>query len=252
MEGHDALADMIVEREAKSRGLSERESLPLAFFLDWSSAFDSGLLLLQFEPLALQLFLHLSVSCVKLFLTLLQFRLLFCHLLLEDHLHFGLHLGKLLLVERTLFLLLHCRVDLLEDAGVLGDTHLNELVCSVVLVEVVVGVLLELFHVCANEHLSEFHEVAVLLVVDLDDTPRVLTTAHLTAIGVCDLIVRTNNGERDLGHYLLVLGDGLFVIKLVARTLENLDIVVLDVCQNLQIIRMLRDLTVQICYLLSP
>jgi hypothetical protein len=95
-------------------------------------------------------------------------------------------------------------------------------------------VLLELLHVGADEHLAELDKVAVLLVVHLDDTPGVATAADLAAVGVGDLVIGTDNSEGDLGHDLVVLGDGLLVIELVAGALENLDLVVLDVCENLQ------------------
>jgi hypothetical protein len=94
-------------------------------------------------------------------------------------------------------------------------------------------VLLELFHVSADQHLAQFDKVAVFLVVDLNDTPRIATTAHFTAICCGDLGVGTNNGERNFGHNLLVLGNGLLVVKLVAGSLKDLNRMVLDICKNL-------------------
>lgn len=214
--------------------LAEREALSLALLLDRPATFETGLLLVQLHPLPLQLVLHLAVPRVEFVLALFQLALLLGHLLLEDHLHLGLHLGELLLVQGALLLLLDRRVDLLEHAGVLGDTHLGELVGAVVLVEGVVGVLLELLHVGADQHLAQLDEVAVLLVVDLDHAPGVATTADFTAVGRCHLRVGANDGEGDLGHDLLVLGDGLLVIQLVARTLEDLDGVVLDIGKDLE------------------
>lgn len=231
--GMRRIADM-GRKFAASRGLSERETLPLAFLLDRPSALDSRLLLLKLQSLAFQLLLHLSVSGVQLFFALLQLGLLLGHLLLEDHLHLCLHLGELLLVESTLLLLLDSRVDLLENTRVLRDAHLDELVCSVVLVEGVVGVLLEFLHVRSDEHLAEFDEVAVLLIVDLDDTPWVLTTSDLASVGIGNLIGGTNDSEGDLGHDLIVLGNSLLVVELVAGAFKDLDVVVLDVRQDLQ------------------
>ncbi len=173
------------------------------------------------------------MTSVQLFFALLELGLLLRDLLLEDHLHLGLHLGELLLVQGALLLLLDGRVDLLEDAGILGDTHSDELVRSVVLVEGIVGMLLELLHVGADEHLAKLHEVAVLLVVDLNDTPGVTTAANLAPVGVCDLVVGADNGERNLGQDLVVLGDGLIVIELVPGALEDLNLVVLDVGKDL-------------------
>ena len=136
-------------------------------------------------------------------------------------------------MESALLLLLDGGVDLLEYAGVLGHTHGGKLVRTVVLVQVVVGVLLELLHVCPDEHLSELDEVAVLLVIDLDDAPGVAATADLAPIGVHNLVVGADNREGDLRHDLVVLGDGLLVVQFVARALENLNTVVLDIGEDL-------------------
>jgi hypothetical protein len=173
------------------------------------------------------------VSSIEFVFALFELAFLLGNLLLEDHLHLGLHLGELLLVESALLLLLDGRVDLLEHAGVLGNTHLGELVRAVVLVEEVVGVLLELLHVGADQHLAQLDEVAVLLVVDLDDTPGVATTTDTAAVGGGDLGVGTNDGEGNLGHDLLVLGNSLLIVKLVAGTLEDLDGVVLNIGKDL-------------------
>jgi hypothetical protein len=74
----------------------------------------------------------------------------------------------------------------------------------------------------------------VLLVVDLDDTPGVATATDLAAIGSGDLGVGTDNSEGNLGHDLLVLGNGLLIVELVAGTLEDLDGVVLDIGKDLK------------------
>ncbi|KAI3475748.1 hypothetical protein L1887_62826 [Cichorium endivia] len=201
--------------------------------VDGPAALDAGLLLLELLALAVELLLHLAVAGVELLLALLQLALLLRHLLLEDHLHLELHLGQLLLVQRALLLLLDGRVDLLEDAGVLRDAHGGELVGAVVLVQEVVGVLLELLHVRADEHLAQLDEVAVLLVVDLDDAPGVAAAADLATFGGGDLGVGADDSEGNLGHDLGVLGNGLLVVELVAGALENLDVVVLNVAEDL-------------------
>lgn len=87
---------------------------------------------------------------------------------------------------------------------------------------------------CADEHLAEFDEVAVLLVVNLNDTPGVATSADLAAIGASDLGSSSDNCERNLGQDLVVLGNRLVVIELVTRTLEDLDVVVLDIRKDLR------------------
>ena len=174
------------------------------------------------------------MSGVEFVFALFELAFFFGDLLLEDHLHLGLHLGELLLVQGALLFLLDGGVDLLENAGVLGNTHEGELVGTVVLVQEVVGVLLELLHVGADEHLAQLDEVAVLLVVDLDNTPGVATATDLAAVGGSHFGVGTNHGEGDLGHDLLVLGNGLFVVELVAGALEDLNVVLLDVGEDLE------------------
>lgn len=74
----------------------------------------------------------------------------------------------------------------------------------------------------------------MLFVVDLNDTPWVAAATNLAPVGVGDLIGGTNNGEWNLRENLVVLGNRLFIIKLVTGTLEDLDLVELDIGQNLK------------------
>lgn len=173
------------------------------------------------------------MSGVQFVFALFELAFLFGNLLLEDHLHFGFHLGELLFVEGTLLLLLDSGVDLLEHAGVLSNTHLGELVGAVVLVQEVVGVLLELLHVGTDQHLAQLDKVTVLLIVDLNGTPGVATATNLTAVGSSDLRVGTNNSEGNLGHDLIVLSNSLLVVELVTGSLEDMDRVVLDIGSDL-------------------
>lgn len=145
-------------------------------------------------------------------------------------------------------------LDLLEDRVVLGDAHAEELVAPVVFVEHLVRVLLELLHVGPDEHLPELDKVAVLLVVDLDGAPGVLSAADLAPVGRLDLSVRPYNRKRDLAlpiggvfsrtatgsrlgtgtdHDLLVFRNRLLVLFVVPRRLVDLDLVKGDVRQNL-------------------
>lgn len=213
--------------------LTKGETLPLALLFQRPAGFDACLLLLELCSLSVELVLHLLVTSVELLFALSQLALLLVDLLLEDHLHLHLHLLELLLVQRALLLLLDRRVDLLEHAGVLLDTHCCELLRAVVLVENVVGVLLELFHMSADKHLSELDEIAMLLVVDFNDTPWHSATADLAAISCDNLVIRTDNGKGNLGHDLLVLGNGLLVIELVPGPFEDLDLVVGDIGEDL-------------------
>lgn len=113
--------------------------------------------------------------------------------------------------------------------------------------------LTELFHVCAHEHLAKLHKVAVILVVNLDHTPRIRSAAHAPPVGGVYFLVRPNYGERNLGlcnviivsridmnskqaatySNLFILGDCLFVLIIIDRCLEDLDVVVSDVVEHL-------------------
>jgi len=186
------------------------------------------------------------VASIKLFLGLLELGLLFLNLLLEDHLHLGLHLGKFGLVQSPLFLQPRGRaretdqriyqgavnrnlLDFLEHGRVLGDTHAEQLLRSPVLVQHIVSVLAQLLHVRADEHLAELDKVAVLLIVNLNNTPGVGTAANLTTIGSVDKVVRANNSKRNLAGNLLCLRNSFLVLVVIRRCLENVDVVMSNV-----------------------
>jgi len=95
-------------------------------------------------------------------------------------------------------------------------------------------VLLELLHVRSNQHLAQFDEVAVLLIINLDDTPWVATAADLSPICGGDLRIGANNSERNLRHNLIVLCNRFVVIKFVTGTFEYLNGMVLDIGKNLK------------------
>ena len=126
-------------------------------------------------------------------------------------------------------------LDLLEYGGVLHDTHADQLLRSPVLVENIVGVLPELLHVRPDEHLAELNEVAVLLIVHLDDTPRVFATANFTAIWCLNKVVRAYYGERNFAGNLLRFSQRLLIFILVGWRLEDVDVVVSDVSENLSL-----------------
>ena len=178
---------------------SKAKALLLGLFgCEGAALLDPPLLLLQIETLLLESILHLLVLGVELGLGLCQLGLLLLDLELEDVLHVLLHLDELGLVESALFLQLGQGVDLLEHRVVLLEAHGEQLFCAVVLVVNVVGELLELFHVCADQHLAQLDKVAVLLVIDLNDTPRVLTATDLTTISGLDKLVGSDNCKRNL------------------------------------------------------
>lgn len=80
-------------------------------------------------------------------------------------------------------------LGLLEDALVLRDPHRLELLCSVIFIQVIVGVFPQLLHMRPNQHLSKFDEITVVLIVDLDHTPRVRSSTDLSPIWGIDQIV---------------------------------------------------------------
>ena len=102
---------------------------------------------------------------------------------------------------------------------------------------------------CSNEHLPEFDEVAVFLVVDFDDTPRVCPTSDFSPIGRSNDSVRSDDSEGDLAlsscqrpmtrsrgrahDDLVVLLDGLFVFILVLWRLENPNAMVVNISEDL-------------------
>jgi hypothetical protein len=85
----------------------------------------------------------------------------------------------------------------------------------------------------SNEHLAQLDEITVLLVVDLDETPGIFASSDLAAISAGDLRVGTDNSEWDLGHDLIVLCDRLIIVEFITGTLEDLDVMVLDIGENL-------------------
>jgi hypothetical protein len=73
----------------------------------------------------------------------------------------------------------------------------------------------------------------VVLVVDLDRAPGVLTTSNAAAIGRLDLLIGADDRKGDLAGDLLVLGERFLVIAVVDGRLEDLDAVVRDVVEDL-------------------
>lgn len=168
---------------------------------DGTALLDPPLLVLQIQSLLLEGILHFLVLGVELGLGLCQLGLLLLDLLLEDVLHVLLHLHELGLVQGTLLLQLGEGVDLSEDGVILLVAHGDQLLRTVVLVVDVVGELAELLHVGADQHLTELDEVAVVLVVDLNDTPWVLASTDMATISSLDNLVRSDNGEGDLALF---------------------------------------------------
>lgn len=83
-------------------------------------------------------------------------------------------------------------------ATVLAVDGPRELLGTVVLVQEVVGDLLEVREVRVEQRRAEAAKVAVLGVVDLDDAPRVATRADELATDL-NLLLGSNDGERKQG-----------------------------------------------------
>ena len=73
----------------------------------------------------------------------------------------------------------------------------------------------------------------MLFIVNLDDTPRVRSSTDVASIGRLHALVGANNGEWDLSSNLFRLCDSLFILILVGRSLEDMDVVVCNIGQNL-------------------
>jgi len=93
-------------------------------------------------------------------------------------------------------------LGLFEHALILRHTHRTQLLRSVVLVQHVVCVLSQLLHVRSDEHLSELDKVAVILIVDFNDTPRIRSTSNLSAVRQSDNVVGTDNSEGDFALHV--------------------------------------------------
>jgi hypothetical protein len=80
----------------------------------------------------------------------------------------------------------------------LRDTQAEELLAPPVLIQDAVGTLSQLLHVRPDEHLAKLDKIAMVLVVDFNDTPWILPSAHSLTIGGDDFLVGADDGEWDL------------------------------------------------------
>ena len=91
----------------------------------------------------------------------------------------------------------------------------------------------QFLHVRADEHLAQLDEIAVLLIVNFNYTPRVRATPDGAPIARVDFAVRAYDGEGDLGCDFLIFSDRLFIIIIVLWRLEDTDLVVRDIREDL-------------------
>ena len=75
----------------------------------------------------------------------------------------------------------------------------------------------------------------MLLVIDLDDTPWVRPPANLTTVWCHDDLIRTNHGKRNFARDFLRFCYGLLIFVLISGRLEDVDIMISDICNNLEL-----------------
>lgn len=90
-------------------------------------------------------------------------------------------------------------------------------------------------HVGADKNRTELLEVAVFLVLDLGNTPRVLTALDNTSIAGLNILLGTDNGKGHSGHQAAGVLCGSLVI-LLNRWLIDLDTLSFDDGTDLEII----------------
>lgn len=121
-----------------------------------------------------------------------------------------------------------CRKDVRN-----GTVHaLAELLGTVVLVEEVVSDLLQISQVAVEQGTANGQEVGVPGVLDLDNTPGVLSGAHFPVINL-DKVLGANNSKGHQSTELGVLLHGILVILLnIVGEVVDGDAVVFDVLHN--------------------
>lgn len=90
----------------------------------------------------------------------------------------------------------------------------------------------EVLQVRPREEVAEVHELAVLLVLDIDDAPAVLAPADGLAVDE-DVGLGADNGEGDFLPDVLVYGDFLFVVLVCVEGVQT-DVVVNELFPDLQ------------------
>jgi len=87
------------------------------------------------------------------------------------------------------------------------------LLCAVCLVVVLFGCVNQIEHVCADKDRAKLLEVAVILILDFRDTPRILTALDDTSVASLDILLRSYDCEWHSGHELLgVAGRRLIIV----------------------------------------
>jgi hypothetical protein len=134
-------------------------------------------------------------------------------------------------LAQVLFLLLELGVVQLAGSCLaeLAGLHLLGAVGFVV---GLLGSVNKIQHVGADQDGTELLEIAVVLVLNLGNTPGILATLNDTAIVGLDILLRTNDGERHSSHQAAGVGGGVLIILLNRRGVD-LDALGLDNSANL-------------------
>jgi hypothetical protein len=112
---------------------------------------------------------------------------------LSEPLLFDLDLLRKPLAER---LLLFLEFGVVQLAGTcLAELASLHLLCAVGLVVVLLGGVDQVEHVCADQDSAKALEVAVVLVLNLGNTPGVLATLDGAAVARLDILLGANDGE---------------------------------------------------------
>jgi len=88
------------------------------------------------------------------------------------------------------------------------------LLCTVRLVVLLLGGVDEVEHVGANKNRTQLLEVAVVLILDLSNTPSVLTTLNDTVVVGLDIFLGSNHGVGHGSHQATGVGGGVLIILL--------------------------------------
>lgn len=129
---------------------------------------------------------------------------------LAESLLFDLDLFGETLAQSFLFLL-ELGVVQLPRSGFAELPRLH-LLRTVGLVVLFFGRVNEIQHVSTDQNRTELSEVAVLLLLDLSNTPGVLTALDDLSFVVLDILLRSDHGERHSGHQGSRMVGGMFVI----------------------------------------
>jgi hypothetical protein len=138
-------------------------------------------------------------------------------------------LGKALAERLLLFL----ELGVVELSGTdLAELASLHLLGTVGLVVQFLGCMNEVEHVSANQNGAQLLKVTVILVLDLGNTPRVLSSLDNATIGALNILLGADNSEWHSSHKTAGMLGGSLVI-LLNRRLVDLDVLSLNDRNNL-------------------